>query len=67
MAIHFHDTNGNALENILEALKYDIRVIDSSIAGLGGCPYAKKATGNVWSENVIDLLHHLDIDTGIDL
>jgi hydroxymethylglutaryl-CoA lyase len=56
MAIHFHDTNYTAISNILKCLEYGVKVIDSSIGGLGGCPYAKKANGNVATENVIYLL-----------
>lgn len=57
MAIHFHDTGDSALVNIMECLKRGIEVIDSSVGGLGGCPYAKTANGNVATENVLYLLH----------
>ena len=67
LAVHFHDTYGQALANIYAALQMGIRVIDSSVAGLGGCPYAKGASGNVATEDVVYLLDGLDITTGIDL
>lgn len=67
LAAHFHDTYGNAIENILVALSNGICVVDSSVAGLGGCPYAKKSAGNVCTENVVAVLHSLGIETGIDL
>ncbi len=63
---HFHDTYGQALTNIHASLQLGIHVFDTSIAGLGGCPYAKGATGNVATEDVVYLLHGLGIDTGID-
>jgi hydroxymethylglutaryl-CoA lyase len=64
---HFHDTYGQALSNIHECLQLGIRTFDTSVAGLGGCPYAKGATGNVATEDVVYLLHGLGIRTGIDL
>jgi hydroxymethylglutaryl-CoA lyase len=64
---HFHDTYGQALANILGCLQMGIHTFDASIAGLGGCPYAKGATGNVATEDVVYLLHGLGIDTGLDL
>jgi hydroxymethylglutaryl-CoA lyase len=64
---HFHDTYGQALANILASLQMGVHVFDSSVAGLGGCPYAKGATGNVATEDVVYLLHGLGIQTGIDL
>ncbi|MGV8841897.1 MAG: hydroxymethylglutaryl-CoA lyase [Pseudomonas sp.] len=67
LAGHFHDTYGQALTNIYASLLEGISVFDSSIAGLGGCPYAKGATGNVASEDVLYLLNGLGIETGIDL
>lgn len=67
LAGHFHDTYGQALANIYAALLEGINVFDSSVAGLGGCPYAKGASGNVASEDVLYLLQGLGIDTGIDL
>lgn len=66
LAVHFHDTYGQALTNIYTALQNGIAVIDSSIAGLGGCPYAKGASGNVATEDVVYLLNGLGIETGID-
>ena len=64
---HFHDTYGQALSNTLAALELGVWNFQSSVAGLGGCPYAKGATGNVATEDVIYLLHGMDIYTGIDL
>ena len=64
---HFHDTYGQALANTLASLQMGVWQFDTSVAGLGGCPYAKGATGNVASEDVVYLLHGLGIDTGIDL
>ena len=64
---HFHDTYGQALANILACLQMGVHTFDTSIAGLGGCPYAKGATGNVATEDVVFMLHGMDIDTGIDL
>lgn len=66
IAVHFHDTYNQALANIYVALENGIRVIDSSIAGLGGCPYAKGATGNVATEDVVYMLHGMGIQTGVD-
>ncbi|WP_226456422.1 hydroxymethylglutaryl-CoA lyase [Pseudomonas sp. AF03-9] len=67
LAGHFHDTYGQAIANIYASLLEGIHVFDSSIAGLGGCPYAKGASGNVATEDVLYLLNGLGIDTGIDL
>ncbi|MBK5478020.1 MULTISPECIES: hydroxymethylglutaryl-CoA lyase [unclassified Pseudomonas] len=67
LAGHFHDTYGQAIANIYASLLEGINVFDSSIAGLGGCPYAKGASGNVATEDVLYLLNGLGIDTGIDL
>jgi hydroxymethylglutaryl-CoA lyase len=64
---HFHDTYGQALANILACLELGVHVFDTSIAGLGGCPYAKGATGNVATEDVVFMLHGMGIQTGIDL
>jgi len=64
---HFHDTYGQALANTLAALQLGVSNFQSSVAGLGGCPYAKGATGNVASEDLVYLLHGMGIDTGIDL
>ena len=67
LAVHLHDTYGQALANLMAALELGIAVADSSVAGLGGCPYAKGATGNVASEDVLYLLIGLGIRTGVDL
>lgn len=67
LAVHFHDTYGQGLANLLPALERGIRTIDCSVAGLGGCPYAPGASGNVASEEVIYLLHGLGMSTGVDL
>jgi hydroxymethylglutaryl-CoA lyase len=64
---HFHDTYGQALANIYACLEMGVHVFDTSVAGLGGCPYAKGATGNVASEDVVFMLNGLGIETGIDL
>jgi hydroxymethylglutaryl-CoA lyase len=64
---HFHDTYGQALVNTMACLELGVWQYDSSVAGLGGCPYAKGATGNVATEDVVYMLHGMDIDTGIDL
>lgn len=64
---HFHDTYGQSLANILAALQAGISIFHTSVAGLGGCPYAKGATGNVATEDVLYMLRGMDIDTGIDL
>ena len=64
---HFHDTYGQALSNILACLELGVHTFDTSVSGLGGCPYAKGATGNVATEDVVYLLHGLGIRTGIDL
>ena len=67
LAVHFHDTYGQALANILACLECGIGVVDSSVSGLGGCPYAKGATGNVASEDVLYMLDGMGIETGVDL
>jgi hydroxymethylglutaryl-CoA lyase len=67
LAVHFHDTWGQALANIYQALTMGISVIDSSVAGLGGCPYAAGASGNVATEDVLYLCHGLGIKTGVNL
>lgn len=64
---HFHDTYGQAIANIYASLEEGITIYHSSVAGLGGCPYAKGATGNVATEDVLYLMHGLGIDTGVDL
>ena len=67
LAGHYHDTWGMALANIYASLEMDVAVFDASVAGLGGCPYAAGASGNVATEDVVYLLHGLGIETGIDL
>jgi hydroxymethylglutaryl-CoA lyase len=64
---HFHDTYGMALANVLASLQMGVHTFDTSVSGLGGCPYAKGATGNVATEDVVYLLHGLGIHTGVDL
>ena len=65
--MHFHDTYGQALANTLAALELGIDAVDASVAGLGGCPYAPGATGNVATEDVVYMLDGMGIETGIDL
>ena len=65
--LHFHNTRGTGLANIVTALDLGITEFDASVGGLGGCPYAPGATGNVATEEVVHMLHDMDIDTGIDL
>ena len=67
LAVHFHDTRGQALANILACLEIGVAVIDSSVSGAGGCPYARGATGNVASEDVVYMLRGMGIETGVDL
>lgn len=67
LAVHFHDTYGQALANLYAVLEDGVSVVDSAVAGLGGCPYAKGATGNVASEDVVYMLDGLGIETGVDL
>ncbi|MDR3477297.1 MAG: hydroxymethylglutaryl-CoA lyase [Gammaproteobacteria bacterium] len=67
LAVHFHDTYGQALANIYVALESGIQVIDSSVSGIGGCPYAKGASGNVASEDVLYMLNGMGIQTNVDL
>ena len=67
LAVHFHDTYGQALANILAVLERGISTVDSSVAGLGGCPYAAGASGNVASEDLLYMLNGLGIETGVDL
>ena len=67
LAIHCHDTYGRALENITQALEMGVRVVDSSAGGLGGCPYAKGATGNVATEEVVAMLHEQGMETNVDI
>jgi isopropylmalate/homocitrate/citramalate synthase len=67
LAAHFHDTYGMALANLLAVLEMGVTVIDSSVAGLGGCPYAKGASGNVATEDVVYMLNGMGIETGVDI
>ena len=67
IAMHFHDTYGQAVANIYAALEEGIRRFDSALAGLGGCPYAQGASGNVATEDVLYLLHGLGMETGVDI
>ena len=67
LSVHFHDTHGQALANILVALQCGVASIDSAVSGLGGCPYAHGASGNVASEDVLYMLNGLDIETGVDM
>ncbi len=67
LAIHFHDTRGQALANIFACLELGITTIDASVAGLGGCPYAKGSSGNVATEDVVYMLEGMGIETGVDL
>lgn len=67
LAVHFHDTRGQALANVFACLEAGVTVVDASVAGLGGCPYAQGASGNVATEDLVYQLHGLGIETGIDL
>ncbi|SDY89172.1 hydroxymethylglutaryl-CoA lyase [Lysobacter sp. yr284] len=67
LAVHFHDTYGQALANILACLEEGVAVVDSAVSGTGGCPYAKGASGNVASEDVVYMLHGLGVSTGVDM
>jgi hydroxymethylglutaryl-CoA lyase len=67
IAVHFHDTRGTALANVLAALQLGINIIDSSAGGLGGCPYAPGAAGNLATEDLLYMLHGMGIETGVDL
>lgn len=67
LAVHFHDTYGQALANILVALQHGVSVVDASVAGLGGCPYASGATGNVATEDVLYMLNGLGIKSGVNM
>lgn len=66
-AVHCHDTYGQALPNILTSLAFGISVLDASVSGLGGCPYARGASGNAATEDVVYMLHGSGMETGIDL
>lgn len=67
LAVHCHDTFGQALANISAAIELGVRTVDSSVAGLGGCPYAKGASGNVATEDLVFMLHGNGMETGVDL
>ena len=67
LALHFHDTRGQALANIYACLELGVSVIDASVSGLGGCPYAQGASGNVATEDVVYMLHGIGIKTGVDI
>jgi hydroxymethylglutaryl-CoA lyase len=67
LAVHFHDTYGQALANTLAALRWGVTTVDASAGGIGGCPYAQSATGNLATEDLVWMLHGLGIDTGVDL
>ena len=67
LAVHFHDTRGQALANILACLEEGVRVVDAAVSGTGGCPYAKGASGNVATEDVVFMLEGMGMDTGVDL
>jgi hydroxymethylglutaryl-CoA lyase len=67
LAVHFHDTRGTALANVLAALQEGITIVDSSAGGLGGCPYAPGASGNLATEDLLYMLHGMGIETGVDL
>ena len=67
LAVHFHDTYGQALANTLAALQHGVTTVDASAGGLGGCPFAKNATGNLATEDLVWMLHGLGIETGVDL
>lgn len=67
LAVHFHDTYGQALANTLAALQHGVSTVDASAGGLGGCPFARSATGNLATEDLVWMLHGLGIETGVDL
>lgn len=67
LAFHFHDTRGTALANVYAALRQGVRIFDASAGGLGGCPYAPGATGNLGTEDVLYMLHTMGVETGVDL
>lgn len=67
LAVHFHDTRGTALANVLRALQLGVTIVDSSAGGLGGCPYAPGASGNLATEDLLYMLHGMGVETGIDL
>ena len=67
LAVHFHDTRGTAIANCLQAIQHGIRTVDSAAGGLGGCPYAKGASGNLATEDLLYMLHKMEFPTGVDL
>ncbi|MBV8281151.1 MAG: hydroxymethylglutaryl-CoA lyase, partial [Candidatus Eremiobacteraeota bacterium] len=67
LAMHFHDTRGTALANVLAALESGVSIFDSSAGGLGGCPYAPGASGNLATEDLLYMLHGMGIETGVSL
>ena len=67
LAMHFHDTYGQALSNAMAALRHGVTTFDASAGGLGGCPYAKSATGNLATEDLVWMLTGLGVETGVDL
>lgn len=67
LAMHFHDTRGTALANVLKSFELGVRIFDTSCGGLGGCPYAKGASGNLATEDLVYMFEGMDIDTGVDL
>jgi hydroxymethylglutaryl-CoA lyase len=67
LALHFHDTRGTALANVLAGIGMGIATVDSALGGLGGCPYAPGASGNLATEDVVYMLHGMGIETGVDL
>ncbi len=67
ISLHFHDTRGAALANVLAGLQAGVTIFDASVGGLGGCPYAKGATGNVATEDLVHMLHEMGIETGVNL
>lgn len=67
MALHFHDTRGTALANVVAGLDAGVRIFDGAVGGLGGCPYAPGATGNVATEDLVQMLHGMGVETGVDL
>ena len=67
LAVHFHDTRGTALANVFACIEAGARVVDASVSGLGGCPYARGASGNLATEDLVYLLHGMGMETGVDL
>jgi hydroxymethylglutaryl-CoA lyase len=67
LAVHFHDTYGQALANVFACLEEGVAVVDAAVAGTGGCPYARGASGNLATEDLVYMLHGLGIETGVDL